>query len=198
MATLRAENPIAYKGEGEKLASSIAMIVVLVSFSMLFASLFLAYFYYRVTEPVWPPMGMENINLMFPSISTAIIILSSLTLFGFDRAFKKEDQANMKVWLGLTVLLGMSFLASQMYLWDGLKNIGLYASSGIFPSIVYSFTWIHVAHIVAAIVSLFWLVPITTKAKTTFKEENVVLNVSKFWHFLSIIWLIIYFSIFVF
>lgn len=198
MTTLRAENHISYSGEGEKLASSIAMIVILVSFSMLFASLFLAYFYYRITEPVWPPMGMENLNLFYPSISTGIIVLSSMTLFGFDLAFKKGNQIHMKAWLAVTILLGASFLGSQMYLWEGLKNIGLYASSGIFPSIVYSFTWIHVAHIVAAILSLFWLIPISSKTSMTFKEENVVLNVSKFWHFLSIIWLIIYFSIFVF
>ncbi len=198
MNTLEVKNNIQYSGEGEKLAASIAMIVVLVSFSMLFASLFLAYFYYRITEHVWPPMGMERLNLFVPTMSTTFIILSSISLFGFNHYFKEANQLKMKLTLALTIGPALAFMGSQLFLWESFKNIGLYASSGIFPSIIYSFTWIHVAHIVAAIFSLLWLVPISLKSEHTFKDENVVLNVGKFWHFLSIIWLIIYFSIFVF
>ena len=41
----------------ERDRADLAMTVVLVSFTMLFASLFLMYMVYRVTNSVWPPMG---------------------------------------------------------------------------------------------------------------------------------------------
>ncbi len=104
----------------------------------------------------------------------------------------------MGINLALTILFGLLFFGSQVFLWESLKSAGIYASSGIFPSLVYTFTWVHVAHIVMAIILLFWLVPVVKGQNLSIKEENKVLSIGKFWHFLGIIWLIIFFAIFVF
>ena len=52
--------------EGQKIVSSIAMTIVLISFSMLFASLFMGYAVYRIQNPVWPPMGMQRVPTSVP------------------------------------------------------------------------------------------------------------------------------------
>lgn len=184
--------------DGKRMASAIAMTVVLVSFSMLFASLFLGYFYYRITATVWPPAGMEKIGLFYPALSTFFIVLSSISYQGFASAFKKKDKGGMAYNLAFTIFLGLCFLGSQILLWDNMEYVGLYANSGIFPSIVYSFTWIHVAHIVGGLLFLLWVWPVTRKTEFTIKDENKVSNAGKFWHFLDIVWLVIFFSIFVF
>jgi cytochrome c oxidase subunit 3 len=184
--------------EGKRLVSSIAMLVVLVSFSMLFASLFLGYSYYRITSEVWPPMGMEKVDLLFPTMSTFAIVISSFTFMVFKAkylgggAFKKTLP-----WLIATIALGVTFMYTQFALWGDLKSKGFYASSGVFHSLVYSFTWIHAAHIVVALLALIYLIPVTMKKDCTISEENKVNNVGKFWHFLDVIWLLMYFIIFV-
>ena len=195
---MEAAEDLDYSNQGQRLASSIAMTVVLVSFSMLFASLFLGYFYYRLTAISWPPMSMEKIELFFPTVSTFFIVLSSLSYYSCGEAYKRKDSLSMTVNLSLTIILGLLFLGSQLLLWQDLKEMGIVASSGIFPSLIYTFTWIHVAHIIVAILLLFWVFPITRKRNDTILEESKVINVGKFWHFLSVVWLVIYFSIFVF
>jgi cytochrome c oxidase subunit III len=184
--------------EGKRLVSSIAMIVVLVSFSMLFASLFLGYSYFRITSPVWPPMGMEKVDLFFPTLSTFAIVLSSMTFMVFKAKYFGGGAVNKTMpWLVATIILGTGFMYTQFSLWADLKSRGFYASSGVFQSLVYSFTWIHAAHIVIALLTLLYLIPVTMNKECTISEENKVNNVGKFWHFLDVVWLLMYFIIFV-
>lgn len=173
--------------------NSIAMVVVLTSFAMLFATLFLGYALYRLTSNVWPPAGMQELPLIVPTLSTALIVLSSLTLWSFQVSYRKQVIHSLN--LAVTILLGLGFIACQFVLWSTLKQSGLLAGTNIFTSIIYAFTWIHVAHMVAAILGLFLLIPVVIKKNVA--RPNLIENVSKFWHFLGIVWLVIYLTIFV-
>ncbi len=180
---------------GRQVTSSIAMTVVLVAFSMLFASLFLGYTVFRVTSDVWPPMGFERVDLFLPMVSTLLIALSSVSFWKFQTVFIKNGHGK-KQWFSLTVFLGLAFMASQVFLWRSLHAKGIYVQDGIFPSIIYSFTWVHAAHVVLAWIALFYLVP-TLKAGLNIEDyENRVFNIGKFWHFLGIVWLIMFITMF--
>ena len=75
--------------EGKNIANSIAMIITLVSFTMLFAVFFLGYAIFRFNAQEWPPMGMDRVGLGIPSLSTFFIVLSSVTLVVVERSIKK-------------------------------------------------------------------------------------------------------------
>lgn len=171
--------------------SNISTIVTLISFTMLFATLFLGYALYRLTAEQWPPMGIEAPSLGLPIISTLVIFLSSFTYWMFEKRFELSKEN--KGWLWITVLLGFAFLGTQITLWSSLKASGLYSSSGIFGSIIFGFTWIHAAHILLGIGALGWL---SFKLKMDEMKLMTVQNVGKFWHFLGIIWLIMFITIF--
>ena len=172
--------------QGERLTSSIAMTMTLVSFSMLFATLFLGYISYRFTSEVWPPVGMQSVGLGLPTISTMLILLSSFTYLLF------ENTKNSK-WLHLTTLLGVAFMITQFIFWKNLKLSGIYTDTTIFASMIYAFTWIHAAHVIAG---LFALLLLTFRLR---KDECILWtkNVGKFWHFLGITWFVIFIGIFV-
>jgi cytochrome c oxidase subunit 3 len=175
--------------EGRKIVSSISMIVTLISFAMLFATLMMGFAIYRITSPVWPPQGMMRPSLIIPSLSTLSIFLSSLAFISFEKNPKKHKG------LFLTMALGLMFMMFQFIFWNSLKAQGILASSGIFGSIIYAFTWIHAAHIVVALLLLGWLI---FKVRTTEASlENTISNIGKFWHFLGIVWAIMFLTIFV-
>tara|TARA_R110000868_G_scaffold99206_7_gene273176 strand:+ start:110 stop:679 length:570 start_codon:yes stop_codon:yes gene_type:complete len=173
-----------------KAIGSIAMVFVLVSFSMLFATLFMGYAALRNNAPVWPPMGMDNLPLMLPVMSTVLIGLSSLTWLKFEQSFKP-------IWVWLTLALGLGFTGSQFALWANLKQQGIFANTGVFASIIYTFTWIHVAHIALAIVLLMW--PIYWSRKNIVNDVRAVkiVSIGKFWHFLGLIWGVMFVTLFV-
>ncbi len=170
-----------------RLAASIATTLILVMVGMLFACLFWGFAVYRSGPDTWPPMGLPRVPAIYPAISTLIILLSSGTYW----AMEKGHVSRWKGW-SLTMLLALMFLASQLYLWNAMNGLGLYTTSGIFASLIYAFTWIHAAHIVSGLFVLIWARP----SVSNFAER--VVNVGKFWHFLTLIWLIIYFALFVF
>jgi cytochrome c oxidase subunit 3 len=195
MSQVMSLNTMTKERYGKKLTSSIAMTVVLVTFSMLFASFFLGFTVFRITSDVWPPMGFERIDLFLPTISTIVIALSSFTFWRFEKLFFNEDKEK-GLWLFCTIFLGFAFMASQVMLWSDLHSKGIYVQDGIFPSIIYSFTWVHAAHVVVAWMVLFYLIPALKVGASIPKLENRVLNVGKFWHFLGVVWLIMYLTLF--
>lgn len=177
--------------EMKMVQSAVAMTIVLCSFGMLFATMFLGYFLLRSNAVVWPPVEIQGMPSGIPFISTVFIALSSVTYYFFE--YRGEAR---KLTFSLTVVLGALFLVSQWLLWGSLKDAGIFVSDGMVPSMVYAFTWLHAAHIAMALILLLWLgfyVFFRTEKLTKLK----VINVGKFWHFLGVVWLLMYLLIFV-
>lgn len=173
------------------LKNSVAMTVTLISFGMLFASLFLGYFVVRSNAPAWPPVEIQGMPKLLPFLSTLVMLLSSFTYYKFE----KVAETRKTYWLA-TVSLGVIFLVLQWTLWGALKSSGILISNGIVPSMVYAFSWLHAGHIVGALCLVLWLGHYTFR-KPQGLTEIKLLNVGKFWHFLGVIWLMMYLMMFV-
>ena len=176
-------------------ASAIAMTLTLISFGMLFMALMLGYAILRSNSTVWPPMGMERAHMFYPVLSSSLMALSSLTYMTFENDLRRRRGRNF--FLHATLILGVGFLVSQGFFWQNLKSSGLYVSAGIFPSFLYGLTWIHGGHLCLALLFLGLLI----WGRKKFKEEQTELlwvqNVGQFWHFLGVVWFILYLSVFV-
>lgn len=177
--------------ELQNLRNSVGMTVALISFGMMFATLFLGYFLVRSNAPTWPPVEISNMPMLLPFLSTLVMGLSSFTYFKLEK-----DASHRKHFWFATMALGISFLVLQWNLWGALKASGILVSNGNVPSMVYAFTWLHAAHIVMGLMLLMWL------GHYIFRKPEAVtaltlLNVGKFWHFLGAVWLLMYLMLFV-
>lgn len=178
------------QNELENLKNSVAMTVTLISFGMMFASLFLGYFLVRFNAPTWPPVEIENMPKLLPFLSTLVMGLSSLTYYKLEKGTERK-----KFWIG-TVVLGLCFLGLQFALWNALAESGILVTNGNVPSMVYAFTWLHAGHIVMALGLLLWLGNFIFRKPQGLTEAKLI-NVGKFWHFLGVIWLLMYLMLFV-
>jgi cytochrome c oxidase subunit 3 len=189
------ENKIQQHNE---LPGSIAMIVALVSFSMLFATLFLGYSIFRLTSEIWPPAGMARIPLTIPTVSTFIVLLSSFFSWLLERdGFRKTFGG---AYYFLAIGTGFAFVGCQFSLWSMLKSLGIFTNSGIYPSMIYAFTWIHTAHMALGLIAFiylgFLLIGNNWNLDDVLKVQKAS-SVLRFWHFLAIIWLLMYALLFV-
>jgi cytochrome c oxidase subunit 3 len=173
------------------LQSSVAMTVTLISFGMLFATLFLGYFLVRFNSPTWPPVEIQDMPKMLPFLSTLLMVLSSLTYWMMER---NKDQRKLN-W-ALTFSLGLGFLGLQWSLWTRLKEVGVLVANGMVPSMVYAFTWLHAAHIVMGLMALLWIGHLMFRSPGKLTELKLT-NVGKFWHFLGVVWILMYLMMFV-
>lgn len=174
---------------------NLAMTVVLIMMSMLFATLFMGYAIYRTSADMWPPMGIQKVSLLLPSISTLMIFISSCFLYQAKKLIKMNDLKNAKSHVNYTLLFGWGFMMTQGFLWYHLKATGLYVSSGIYASTFYAFTWIHAVHMVAGIITLMYLKKVLKPETQNLMQKAI--NVEKFWYSLEIIWIIMFVTLFV-
>ena len=162
---------------------SITEVVVLVSFSMLFATLFLLTTLYRNSSN-WISFS-SGLPLFWPTVSLLVMILSEISLWRFQKNFGQK-------WLLGGAVLGLLFLGGQIKLLGQLNDLGIYASTSVWASLIHAFTWIHGGHVILGLIAL-WLI-----LWPKFFQRHVVFSqlAIKFWHFLGIVWFMIYLTIF--
>lgn len=175
--------------------NNLAMNMVLISGSMLFATLLMGYSLFRSSSSTWPPEGIRSVSLGYPLLSTAAILLSSWFCSRLRGNVAMNDFKAAKMNLDTTLVLGFIFMLIQSLLWAEMKSTGLFIGSGIFSSVMYGFTWIHAAHVISGLLVLGWLRFVLRPE--TMNMGQKILNVEKFWHFLGVIWLILFISLFV-
>ncbi|MBT6326390.1 MAG: hypothetical protein HOJ35_10505 [Bdellovibrionales bacterium] len=176
-------------------ANNIAITVLLVSLGMLFATFLLALFMYKLTATTWPPMGLKEVALYPPLQSTLIILLSSFTYMKFESLFARSNP-KYKNQLIYTIYLGVLFLISQVWIWSLWLERGITVDMSIYGSIIYVMTGVHGAHIVLSLLSLFYVQYIVQRKEKN-KTQIIISNVGKVWHFLTIVWLIILVTTFI-
>src|SRR5215468_6466939 len=104
----------------------LGMILFVASEAMFFAAFFGAYFTIKANEPVWPPPGVPHLKIDIATVLTVILIVSSVCVQIAIRSVRAGSMRQGTIWLGVTILLGVSFLALQAYdysqLGFGLKD----------------------------------------------------------------------------
>ena len=116
---------------------------------------------------------------------------------GFEKSFLADEKKQSVVHFLITLGLGFGFMLTQFLLWESMKGVGLTVQAGVFPSLLFSLTWIHAAHIVMGLIALLLLIPSAFRGLV---EDRIVWvqNIGKFWHFLGVVWFFMYVIMFVF
>ncbi len=132
-------------------------------------------------------------------ISTALIIVSSITYILAKKAAKQDKQKQVINYLLITLVLGISFIVLQFVGFSQMLESGYYftgPTSNIKMSYIFLIAFVHILHVVAGLISL--LVVITQQLRKKYSPENMLgLELgATFWHFLDILW--VYLIVFMF
>lgn len=159
--------------------------VALAGMTMIFASLTSAYIV-RQADADWLAFELPSVYY----ISTAMILLSSITLFFADYAAKKDNQVGVKIGLLATFVLSLAFVASQFEAWGQMMDQGLHFSgSGISSSFLYVLTLVHLLHVFGGNITLLVSTINGYRGKYTSKDKLGIELASWYWHYLTGIWL---------
>jgi cytochrome c oxidase subunit 3 len=127
--------------------------------------------------------------------STAVIVLSSVTLFLSSRAIKAGRMSQYKIMLLVTAVLGIIFLLLQYLGFKELqaKNIAIVGpKSNSAASFLFVITFLHMIHVLGGVIALFvfWL---KEKSKKTTDDNLVPMEVlGTYWHFVGVLWIYLF------
>jgi len=165
------------------------MVITIGSLSMLFTTLLVSYGILRVRSDVWNAQIIDTFPLLLLFINTGVILFSSYTYFKGNKAVVIHNRFITRKWINTTILIGLIFLIIQLYLWTILNNSGYFITTSQGTAILYLLTGLHGLHILGGIIALFWV------SHQLAKRTNFVIPVKlvgMFWHFLTIVWIVIF------
>jgi cytochrome c oxidase subunit 3 len=174
----------------------LGMIIFLGSWAMLFAALFFVYGAIRSTSHAWPPQGLPHLPFWLPLANTLVLGLSSAALeLGYGR-LPRGGNAGWPV--AVSFGLGTLFLGLQVVLWTTVWRSGLLPSLGPYPSVFWALTTIHALHVLVGIVALAILAWRTARGTYNAARHLPVRLWTMYWHFVGVVWLLIFGSVFIF
>ena len=163
---------------------------------MLFGALFAAYFVIRGASGEWPPAsGPERPELILPGLNSVLLVTSSVTMqLGVRAAARGADRSMIVRWLGLTLLLGGIFIVVQGY---EFASNGFGLEAGVFGSTFYILTGFHGAHVLAGLAMIAIVANRARRGLVSAEHHTSVEATSYSWHFVDVVWLFLFSTLYV-
>jgi len=178
---------------------------------MFFAAFFGALFYVRQLsgpwiganemlwpgyEFTWPTSGPKGVPFTpmaawgIPAINTLILLTSGATITWAHWGLLKDNRGQLIFGMFLTVALGITFLALQMYEYaHAYKELGLTLKSGSYGATFFMLTGFHGLHVT---IGTIMLIVITMRCIAGHFKPNQHFGfeaVAWYWHFVDVVWL---------
>ncbi|WP_395775143.1 cytochrome o ubiquinol oxidase subunit III [Agrobacterium pusense] len=185
-----AEPPVFYLKEDHhpENGTSIGFWLYLMSDCLIFAVLFATYAVLGRSYAAGPS-GADLFDLKLVAINTGFLLFSSIT-YGFAMLeMEKQKLKTTLVWLGITGLFGLAFLAVELYEFHHLIEEGAGPHRSAFLSSFFALVGTHGLHVTFGIIWLVTLMVQVAKHGLIAANKRRLMCLSMFWHFLDVIWI---------
>ncbi len=123
---------------------------------------------------------------------TGCLLFSSLTFWLAEVSLGRGKQSTFRVWLGLSILLGAIFIGGQAWEYAGLISNNIMIDENLFAATFFTVTGFHGMHVIAGLVALCILLTLSMKRSLSPKRVNVVRAVGVYWHFVDVVWVVVF------
>lgn len=128
-----------------------------------------------------------------PTINTALLLTSGLTLTIAHHALIANQRAKTILWMWVTVALGLTFVCVQAYEYShAYHELNLKLSSGIFGSTFFMLTGFHGFHVFVGMLMLTFITIRLMKGHFTPERHFGFEGAAWYWHFVDVVWLLLY------
>jgi cytochrome c oxidase subunit 3 len=138
--------------------------------------------------------GQERPELIIPGLNTLLLVTSSFTLQWAIRAIGQGDLRTVKRFLWVTILMGVAFISIQAY---EFATNGFGLSDGVFGSTFYTLTGFHGAHVLAGIILMLIVANRARRGLISGTRHTEVEATSYYWHFVDVVWLFLFSTVYV-
>ena len=176
----------------------LAMWVFLGSECLLFGGLISTYMFNK--GRIGPDdIGPNDVfDIPFTSVSSFVLLMSSLTMVFAVSAIANGDQRGNRIWLATTAALGATFVAGQVYEFTAFYSEGLGFTTNLFGSAFYALTGFHGAHVTIGIIMLMSLLVMSFRGNLGTERAETVEIIGLYWHFVDIVWIVIFTIVYLF
>ena len=160
---------------------------------MLFGSLFSSYALLRSGAASWPKQ-YEVLNVPLAALNTVVLIASSVTMVLAWVSLKQKNLARYRLFMGLTLAGGAIFLIVKAIEYSEKFSHGLYPATNNFLGLYFTLTGLHALHVIVGMIvnAYFWGPGAKLWDKNPVWFTNRVEHAGLFWHFVDLVWIFLF------
>jgi cytochrome c oxidase subunit III len=152
---------------------------------------------------IWVPVQLPWLLLM---LNTIVLMTSSVSIEFARREITREaalapvrsipgvtlGEEHRFPWLALTTVLGLLFLAGQLFVWRDLSVRGFHLTGGTSSSFVYMLTAMHGIHLAGGVLALVFANIASWLNRPNVDARRIVVDITSwYWHAMTAIWIYI-------
>ncbi len=173
-------------------SGKLGMWVFLSSEIMLFGAFISAFIVLRMGSPNFGVPSEEILGRPLATVNTFLLILSSFTMVLALAAIQRDDRRsfarNMMATMGLAIL----FLTVKMFEYHHKISEGLTISSSLFGSFYFTLTGLHALHIIGGLVFNGYILRNGLRGRYNAQHHERVEYAGLYWHFVDLVWVILF------
>lgn len=172
---------------------AIALLIMIES--TVFAGLIASYFYLFSNATAWPPEGIEQPELLVPTIYSVILLASVIPAYVSDRALSRGDIGGMRLWRAIGGAMLVVFLVIKGweyshldYLWD----------DNVYGSMIWIIAGFHSAHVLVVLIKTITTQTLAWKGFFNERRRSAVQGETLYWLFVVTAWVPLYATVYLF
>lgn len=185
--------PPAISPEKTLSAAQWGMVAFLISETALFSTLIVTYLNFLGKDRIGPtPAGVLSVELVL--VNTLCLLASSVTIHRAEELLRLGRQLGFCLWWGLTIVLGMVFLAGTGYEWYGLivGDPPLTISRNLFGTTFYTLVGFHAFHVTGGVIVMLIVLGLALRRQISADNPHGVELVGWYWHFVDGVWVVVF------
>jgi cytochrome c oxidase subunit I len=166
------------------------MLVFVLSETGFFGTLILAFLYFNLVPETGPtPKVLDLGRTLFFSVC---LFASSFTIWRCEKELHRGNTRTMVMWLALTIILGLTFIAGQGIEYANLMGSGMRIDTNLFTTTFFTLTGFHGIHVIVGLLALIIVLGLAMAGDFSMKPPPAALAmVSVYWHFVDIVWVLV-------
>jgi cytochrome c oxidase subunit 3 len=173
----------------------LGMLLFIISEVMVFGAFFTAYFFIRVVSgDQWFPIQENELPVAVAGVNTCILVSSSFTMHWAQTSIKNGNRFGLKAGILTTFLLGLTFLFIQV---NEYVHIGFAPHDFAQGSVFYGLTGLHGAHVFVGLTLLLMVTIRSWRGHFSPEEHRGVEVPGIYWHFVDVMWIIVYTTVYI-
>jgi cytochrome c oxidase subunit 3 len=170
------------------------MLLFIISEVMVFGAFFTAYFFIRIVQGEEWPANEMHLPAGIAGVNTAILLSSSITLHWAQTSIKHGNRFGLRAGIMATFLLGAAFLFIQI---NEYVHVGFAPHDHSQGSIFYGLTGLHGAHVFVGLCLLLTVVVRSFRGHFSPEEHRGVEVPGIYWHFVDVMWIVVYTTVYI-
>lgn len=163
---------------------------------MIFSAMLVAYLVFRIFNWEIVQEATEHLSITLVSLNTFILLASSWMMVMGLRAIQNGSNEGLVRWISGTVVLGAIFVGLQVVEYAELVHHGILLTGGEglsrFGMRFYAPTAFHGAHVIIGCLWGLWIISRGARQKFSAERYVSVEVFGLYWHFVDVVWIILF------